>query len=278
MKPKTANSRESSMPAKRAPLVFTYHVISPERSSYAYSATCRQFDEHFSWLSTLHSEQANDSKIRIPEVTFDDGKASDHDFAMPLLDKHRIRATFFVTAGHIENQTGFMTWQQVRRVADSGQQVQSHGWSHLLLNSATEAELRNELEWSKKQIEDHIARPVTSLSLPGGRWNETVLRACKAAGYERVYHSNPWKPVDQRNGIEFIGRFMIRNSMSLSQLKSIADGDRFTLSILRGQHLLKSSGKRIFGDRIYHSLWRRLARASSSSSGAPIQPAPEGRD
>src|SRR5690348_4795804 len=193
------------------PFVLTYHVIGPQASQYIYSATCEQFDQHLAWLGTLRDNPA--TKSLFPEITFDDGGTSDHLYAQPLLNKRRCRGKFFVTAGLIGNRSEFMTWDEVRSLSAEGHSVQSHGWSHLLLTRANPTELAHELETSKKQLEDRLGAEISELSLPGGRWNVAVLKACAKAGYKRVYHSNPWVKPELKYGIEFVGRLMVRNSM-----------------------------------------------------------------
>jgi len=238
------------------PHILTYHVIAPEPSRYVYSASCQQFEEHLEIILALSSTCAGIT----PRVTFDDGKLSDFEFALPLLEKHRVRAIFFVTVALIGREQNFMKWDQVREIESLGHSVQSHGWSHVLLTQANKSDLINELEQSKKTLEDRLGRLVDSISLPGGRCNRNVLDACSRAGYRYVYHSNPWKAVQNLAGLTFAGRLMVRNSMSSRHLRDILDGNPRTSLFYRTEYFLKEAGKRLIGDKIYHRLWRSLAR------------------
>jgi peptidoglycan/xylan/chitin deacetylase (PgdA/CDA1 family) len=259
----------------RSPIspVLTYHVITPVPTHYIYSASCRQFEGHLAWLAALSTGTAIHD-VPVPEVTFDDGRTSDHEFALPILEKYRIRATFFVTCGLVESEPCFMTWKQVRHIASLGHAVQSHGWSHLLLTRANEAQLTHELKCSKKELEDRVGLPVTSLSLPGGRWSAKVLDACVQAGYERVYHSNPFQTFESPWGMRFIGRLMVRNSMSVRCLQAMVEGGNSIVFYYRAQHVLKETGKRMLGDQTYHHLWKTLVRIRESERDQGI----EGRD
>jgi peptidoglycan/xylan/chitin deacetylase (PgdA/CDA1 family) len=245
----------------RSPIspILTYHLITPEPTRYIYSASCRQFERHLAWLAALSAGTVIPD-TPIPEVTFDDGRTSDHAFALAILEKYRIRATFFVTCGLVESEPGFMSWNQVRQLASLGHAVQSHGWSHLLLTRANEAQLTHELEWSKKELEDRVGLPVTSLSLPGGRWSAKVLEACVKVGYERVYHSNPFQTFEPPLGMRFIGRLMVRNSMSVQCLQALVEGGNSVVVYYRAQHVLRETAKQMMGDQTYHHLWRTLVR------------------
>lgn len=249
--------------------VLTYHVIAPKASKYIYSTSCNQFEEHLKWISELrHAERVPYS---LPEVTFDDGKTSDYQYGLPLLQQYGNPGIFFVTVGRI-GTADFMNWEQVREIASMGHAVQSHGWSHLLLTRAKADELTMELEWSRKTLEDHLDSRVTSLSLPGGRWNAKVLRACSNAGYERVYHSDPWRPVQILEGTSFVGRLMVRNTMSADQLRRLFSGNRGELLLLRSQHELKGMFKGLVGDGLYHSIWRGARHLATLVDGARQRP------
>jgi peptidoglycan/xylan/chitin deacetylase (PgdA/CDA1 family) len=242
--------------------ILTYHIVAAERSRYIYSISSDRFEEHLSLFSQLGA----DDSAKVAQVTFDDGGISDYEFALPLLNKHKICATFFVASGLIEKAPGFMSWEQVCRIASAGHSVQSHGWSHLLLTRASPLELQNELEWSKKILEDRLGLPISAISLPGGRWNSRVLGACAKAGYLHVYHSDPWLPDKRIEGVNFVGRLMVRNTMSADRMRRLLLGDSKTILTLRIQHKLKQDFRRLVGDDRYHRLWRAVRRLAQKSA------------
>jgi peptidoglycan/xylan/chitin deacetylase (PgdA/CDA1 family) len=237
--------------------ILTYHEIAPQSSKYIYSVSSHQFEEHLRLFLELNLPSS--SKI---VVTFDDGKLSDHNFALPLLERHRIPATFFVTVGHIGNQVSHMNWEQLRLIASLGHSVQSHGWSHLLLTKATQSERHQELVRSKKTLEDRLGLPVASISLPGGRWNAEVLRACANAGYTHVYHSDPWKSNERQDNVEFLGRLMVRNTDSVRRLHRLLSRKSADLFRLWVQHQTKEAVKKLLGDDTYQYLWSSVGRLS----------------
>lgn len=245
------NSGGSISPGAPAPIL-TYHTVEPKKSKYIYSATCEQFEKHLSLISSRPA--APNARI-----TFDDGRDTDYAFAVPLLEKYGLKATFFVTAGLIENRPGFMTWEQIKELAALGHDVQSHGWSHALLNRVDERSLYEELSRSREELQARIGKPIDAISLPGGRWTPHVLEACSMVGYTKVYHSNPWRALPSPSGLEFHGRFMVRNTTGEKALRGLLDGDRFLIFYYRTQHEAKEFGRRVLGDRFYHRAWQVVA-------------------
>lgn len=239
-------------------MVVTYHQITSSDSAYSYSVTRLQLYEHLEVIAELQREKRRASVS--PQLTFDDGHKSNYANGLDLLEKRSFRATFFVVAGWISNRTDFMTWQELREMVTLGHEVQSHTWSHRVLTNCSAAELKEELVRSKRTIEDRLGIPVKALSVPHGRWNRQVLRACAAAGYQRVYISNPWISRQAREGLVLIGRYMVRRSLEAQQLRRLLAGDPAFLLFLRSQYRVKETLKLVMGHTVYHRLWSLCSR------------------
>src|SRR5207245_6257346 len=156
-------------------------------SNYAYCVTSASFADQLRLFASLKKTKSLDAQL-----TFDDGEQSQLHNAMPLLAEHGFKATYFVTPGLIGTAAKFLGWNDLRSLHAAGHSIQSHGWSHKFLTFCPEAELDNELRASKQSLEDNLSSAVEEISVPGGRWNRRVIHACGAAGYRRVYVSDPW--------------------------------------------------------------------------------------
>ena len=244
-------------------MVLAYHRVTPEHSSYLYSVTRDQLDAHLEVVAELqdHSGPADSS----PQVTFDDGHRSNYLYGVDLLQKRSVRATFFVIAGWMGARDGFMSWPELRELVSLGHAVQAHGWSHRVLPECSVPELEDELARSKHIIEDQLSVPVDALSIPHGRWDSRVLKACAAAGYRRVYISNPWMPDQQREGVQVVGRYMVRRSLQAPQLRRLLTGDPTFVFLRRSQYRLKEALKRCIGEAAYRRLWSALAAADDAT-------------
>ena len=232
-------------------MVLAYHEVMPE-SNYAYCVTAASFAEQLRLLDSLKK-----TKSLNVQITFDDGEQSQFHNAAPLLAEHGFKATYFVTPGLIGTAAKFLGWDDFRALQAAGHSVQSHGWSHKFLTFCSETELAHELRASKQSLEDNLGSAVEEISVPGGRWNRRVIHACAATGYRRVYVSDPWIETEI-DGVEVIGRFMVRRTTTTPELGRIVAKDRSALRKLRLRSQLRGGLVGVLGDSLYHRLWCRL--------------------
>lgn len=250
-------------------MILAYHEISQQNSRYRYSVARDLLDAHLEVVARF--QDGNRGTEPPHQVTFDDGERSNYIHGLDLLEKHSVRANFFVIAGWMGSINGFMTWPELRELVSLGHQVQSHGWSHRVLTERSESELQEELHRSKRTLEDHLGVSVDAVSIPYGRWDDRLLKACAAAGYRRVYLSNPWMPPQQREGVELIGRYMVQRSLKPRQLRRLLAGDPAYLFLLRSQYRFKETLRSYIGHAAYHKLWMFLAGTDDVSTPKVIE-------
>jgi polysaccharide deacetylase family protein (PEP-CTERM system associated) len=80
---------------------------------------------------------------------------------LELLAEHRVKGTFFVLTWNAERHP-----ELVRRIADAGHEIASHGYRHRLIYEQTPAEFRDDLMRSKKILEDLVGQPVWGYRAP----------------------------------------------------------------------------------------------------------------
>lgn len=236
-------------------LYLLYHELRPQKSDYSYVVSCAQFESHLDLIRDLQTSPGN----RItPEVTFDDGHISNHEYALPLLHSRDIRAHFFITVGWTGHKAGYMDWPHLRTLLKAGQTVGAHGWTHTLLTHCTGKELEHELAGARLALEDKLGNSITSMSLPGGRFNARVLDACRSAGYTQVFTSVP-KAETLPIG-PMIGRLNIRADITSAWISDLLDPKSKVLGKLERQYRFKEAAKALLGDKVYARLWARLNR------------------
>jgi peptidoglycan/xylan/chitin deacetylase (PgdA/CDA1 family) len=260
---------DESISATHAPkdvrcLYLLYHELRPGPSKHSYSIEASTFSAHADIIAeTLGNEQPEVS----PSVTFDDGYASDWEYALPILSARGLRAHFFITVGWTGKIPGYMGWRQVQSLHDAGHVVGTHGWSHALLTHCSAKELDHELNGSRKLLEDKLGIAVTTMSLPGGRYNRLVLAACQEAGYTKVYTSEPRL---ETTPSEFtIGRVNVSSDRSVSWIRALLQPQSRVLSNLQRQNSIKKTARVFLGDWAYEKLWAAVTRQGTETQ---IQP------
>jgi len=257
------NLAKAHSSAHRRRLYFIYHRLSELDCAHSYTLTVEQFRAHVSVFSETRQLDCS----FLSEVTFDDGHISNLNLALPILQAHHLTAKFFVTVGWIGRRAGYLGWQDLMALRDSGQKIGAHGWSHRFLNRCSDEDLGRELLESRRVLEDKLGIEVTSMACPGGRYDQRVLSACRAAGYRHVYTSIP--RTEPFSECFLVGRVNVRSDMGTEQIRQLNSPGGKLLSRLRRQYFAKNIAKTLLTDRIYDRLWWMFAGNGAETEGDP---------
>jgi peptidoglycan/xylan/chitin deacetylase (PgdA/CDA1 family) len=241
-------------------LYLLYHELRPASSDYSYVVETTTFEQH---LNLFRQVRETEGCSLWPEITFDDGHISNFEYAMPILQSRGFIARFFITVGWTGQKHGYMGWQELRELHGSGQMIGAHGWSHTLLTHCSKDELGDELSRSRLTLEDKLGIPISTMSLPGGRYNRRILAACEEAGYTQVYTSAP--RAEQMALGSTVGRLNIRGDMKLEWIASVLHPESGVLSRLGQQYQIKAAAQRLLGDSLYEQLWSLVNRQEQDS-------------
>jgi hypothetical protein len=241
-------------------LYLLYHELRPSRSSYSYVVETGEFEKHVDLFIKLRN---TDGAGQWPEVTFDDGHISNFEFGLPVLQSRAIKARFFITVGWTGRRPGYMGWQELRELHQAGQLIGAHGWSHALLTHCSTRGLHSELVDARLTLEDKLGSSITTMSLPGGRYNRRILTACQEAGYTQIFTSIPRAEPDPTGPT--IGRLNIRGDMSLEWITKLFQPGSNLLSGLERQYQMKAAAKSLLGDRLYEKVWALLNRKETDT-------------
>jgi peptidoglycan/xylan/chitin deacetylase (PgdA/CDA1 family) len=192
-------------------------------------------------------------------ITFDDGCETDWVIAAPRLLERAFGATFYVVSRWIGRRPGFLSTAQLRELSAAGFEVGSHSATHAFLPDLGDATLRRELLDSKREIEDHIGRPVTHLSCPGGRTNRRVVEAAREAGYETMATSRIGVNGPRTDPFALARCRLLRDTPQHT-FEAFCRGDR--LAGLQVRERALGAAKALLGNRLYTSL-RHFALRSS---------------
>jgi len=115
-------------------------------------------------------------------ITFDDGYQDNYTNAYKILMKYGYPAIMFIPSDLVGNE-GYLTWEQVREMADYGIAFGSHTRHHEYLPDLNEADQRNEIFESKRILERRLARSVNYLAYPIGGFSDAIKKQVRSAGY-----------------------------------------------------------------------------------------------
>lgn len=124
------------------------------------------------------------------------------------------------------NKDQFMSWEEVREMAQSGIDFGSHTASHRMLDRISADEVRSELQRSKDKIELEIGKTVTTLAYPNGNYDGCVQKSVVEVGFKAAFTMDP-------------GVFSLRNG-NILQVKRVnihegkASSDRRFLASIAG--------------------------------------------
>ncbi|GBD14875.1 Poly-beta-1,6-N-acetyl-D-glucosamine N-deacetylase [bacterium HR25] len=166
-------------------------------------------------------------------LTFDDGYDDAYAHAFPLLKRYGFTATFAVVTGFL-GQPGYLTWEQVREMAEAGMEIVSHTAHHVDLAAAPPEQARQELRESRAALEEALGRPVQLLVYPygepftraGSEARERVVRLVREEGYVGALAAlgGLW-PLEQRpDNVYRLYRLGVSPGMPLSRFAALLEG------------------------------------------------------
>lgn len=244
-------------------VILMYHAIdgqppAPAAADPHYTVAAPAFAAHLAALAAtgLPLDCARDGLRRGGArgvwLTFDDGDSSNHRVAFPMLAERGLRADFFVNPARV-GAPGYATWPELREMAAAGMSIQSHGWDHVYFTALAEPALRDDLERSRKTIEDRIGQPVELLAPPGGRCPPRLDRIAQSCGYRAVLGSRPGT-LRPRDAGGVLPRVAVRAVHDARQLRDWALRGAAAMRPLVLRDRVFGAAKQLLGDRRYERL------------------------
>lgn len=193
--------------------ILCYHAIDPDWSSPlaidpdTFRRQCELLGRRRNVLPLEEAVTALDHRGHLPRgvttLTFDDGFASLHEHALPVLRRLELPATVFLVAETLVGSGRAVDWvdtppppprrletlqlEQIAEMQSAGVRFASHSYSHYDLTTLGYDRCVDDLARSREVLEELLGQPVPFLAYPRGRNDATVRAAAARAGYTHSF-------------------------------------------------------------------------------------------
>ncbi|MFH9040073.1 polysaccharide deacetylase family protein [Streptomyces sp. NPDC017966] len=166
-------------------------TVTPERLGRQLAWLCRRGLRGVS-VAELLAARARGEGRGLVGLTFDDGYTDFLTGALPLLRRFRCGATLFVLPGRLGGDNAWdplgprkplLTADGIRRAAEGGVEIGSHGLTHVDLTRADDAVLTAEVAESRARLAELTGAPVHGFCYPYGTVDARAVEAVRKAGY-----------------------------------------------------------------------------------------------
>lgn len=116
-------------------------------------------------------------------LTFDDGYEDFYTGAFPILKRYQAKATLYVVNDFI-GRADYLTENQLLEISSSGLvEIGAHTLNHMDLKGKPLAEVKRQVEESKKGLEGRFNAPIETFAYPYGGFDDQAVAAVKSAGF-----------------------------------------------------------------------------------------------
>ncbi len=178
--------------------ILTYHRVNDIKGDRL-SVHPAEFEKQMEWLKShgyagvsvqegLLPSHRSDGRIPIT-ITFDDGYLDNYTNAFPVLKKYGFSATVYIITGSVrrdEKDRTYLSWDEIKEMQSAGIEIGSHTVSHPRLTSVNLSSAKQEIEQSKRAIEQKFGTACESFCYPGGMWNKEIVRLVRVSGYSNA--------------------------------------------------------------------------------------------
>lgn len=174
------------------------------------------------------------------------------DKLLDMLDRHGVKATFFVLGWIAERVPGL-----VKRISAEGHEIASHGCSHELIYDTDPQEFRDDLRRSKIMLEDLTGKAVIGYRAPSFSITDDALCALSELGF--VYDSSYFEVAKH----DRYGKLSTPSKKSAEDCLSVYGNRLFEIPMatvsVAGKHLPISGGGyfRLLPFAVYRKLFAR---------------------
>ncbi|ESU26238.1 putative xylanase/chitin deacetylase [Flavobacterium limnosediminis JC2902] len=166
----------------RLPILMYHNVSNDEKNCSGLTIAAAKLEQQFRYLaennySSFHlSELENKNQVAKKSIviTFDDVTENQLLYAVPLLEKYNLKATFFIPFAYVgksdewnKGSEKIMNFEQLRNLPDTIE-LGLHSYSHKKYATLSEAEINADFEKCYKSIEENNLKVYSAVAYPYG--------------------------------------------------------------------------------------------------------------
>jgi peptidoglycan/xylan/chitin deacetylase (PgdA/CDA1 family) len=166
------------------PILMYHNVSNDEKNSKGLTVFCNRLEKQFSYLhengfSTYHFSELENAVVlndKSVVITFDDVTENQLIYAVPLLQKYNLKATFFIPFGYIGNsdiwnkgKEKIMSIEQLKEL-DSLVELGLHSFAHKRYTNLSEAEINDDFSNCFEIIHKSGLKVYNVLAYPFGNY------------------------------------------------------------------------------------------------------------
>lgn len=144
-----------------------------------------------------------DNTKPIVAITFDDGRSSVMEVALPYMSEKGMVATTYLNTSAFGHD-GYIGVNDVRKFAEAGWEIGSHGVYHDDMTTVTPERLNENLDVSRQVLSAFHEENVVSFASPYGAFNDHTVAEIKKQYKNHVNAVNGW---DDKHGMNYAETF-----------------------------------------------------------------------
>jgi peptidoglycan/xylan/chitin deacetylase (PgdA/CDA1 family) len=232
------SSARMLVPWRSGAIILLYHSIGA--NDRPFTVLPDSFAKQMSWLRASGFNIVSLDRLAeyceagtIPKktlaITFDDGYQDNYTNAFPILQRHGIPATIFITTGDLRGKKidslpplPKMSKAQLRSLHESGLvAIEPHSETHPKFGDISEDQIEREIRESKSYIDALLGKNCKHFAYPKGSHSKTAQRVLAHSGINFAYTTNVGR-VQPFNDPYVLKRNGIGPNVTFNQFKGIA--------------------------------------------------------
>lgn len=210
-------------------LILEYHKVN-DIDNDEYTIPVKDFTAQLDYLAAegyttislmdfIHAKKYGEKLPAKPIIlTFDDGYEDNFTNVTPIVNKHHMKATFFIISNYI-NKNDYINWAQLKQLQNDNIEIGCHTANHLPLTTLSAAQIQNEVKLSKLLMEWNGLKTIFFFSYPNGMYNNTAIQALQQNNYLAAVTGDPGLNTFNTNPYLLQRTYIPRERFSLLGLK-----------------------------------------------------------